>query len=500
MRRNWGTASFPGHGLIEGLRVLLSLVLLTPGTAILTAAQEIRGQEEAVLTDPPLVPPPLTRDYPTRVIVHLEVREVVQRLADGVEYTFWTFGGTVPGKFIRVRQGDLVELHLNNHPSSKMPHNIDLHAVTGPGGGATSSFTAPGHSSRFSFTALNPGLYVYHCATAPVGMHVANGMYGLILVEPPGGFPPVDHEYYVMQSEVYTQGRYGEEGLQPFDLEKAIDERPAYVVFNGAVGALVGEKALPARVGETIRLYLGNGGPNLVSSFHVIGEIFDTVYAEGGTAVLQKNVQTTLIPAGGSAMVEFRVEVPGTYILVDHSLLRAFNKGALGMLKVEGPDNRLVYSGKEVDETYLGEQAPEGRQAAQKIAALEQQVQQTIQQTPTIARLTKEIQIEKGKRVYLQHCAMCHQPDGNGLPQVFPPLARSDYLMADKTRSIGVVLRGLSGPVTVNGHMYNGVMPPQVLLSNEQVADVLTFVRNSWSNDGEAVAADEVRVLREERH
>jgi nitrite reductase (NO-forming) len=303
-----------------------------------------------------------------------------------------------------------------------------------------------------------------------------------------------------MQSEVYTQGRYGEEGLQPFDLEKAIDERPAYVVFNGAVGALVGEKALPARVGETIRLYLGNGGPNLVSSFHVIGEIFDTVYAEGGTAVLQKNVQTTLIPAGGSAMVEFRVEVPGTYILVDHSLLRAFNKGALGMLKVEGPDNRLVYSGKEVDETYLGEQAPEGRQAAQKIAALEQQVQQTIQQTPTIARLTKEIQIEKGKRVYLQHCAMCHQPDGNGLPQVFPPLARSDYLMADKTRSIGVVLRGLSGPVTVNGHMYNGVMPPQVLLSNEQVADVLTFVRNSWSNDGEAVAADEVRVLREERH
>jgi nitrite reductase (NO-forming) len=299
---------------------------------------------------------------------------------------------------------------------------------------------------------------------------------------------------------VYTKGRYGEEGLQPFDLEKALDERPAYVVFNGAVGALVGEKALPARVGETIRLYLGNGGPNLVSSFHVIGEIFDTVYAEGGTAVLQKNVQTTLIPAGGSAMVEFRVEVPGTYILVDHSLLRAFNKGALGMLKVEGADNRLVYSGKEVDETYLGAQAPEGRQAAQKIATLEQQVQQTIKQTPTIARLTKEIQIEKGKRVYMQHCAMCHQLDGNGLPQVFPPLAQSDYLMADKTRSIGVVLRGLSGPVTVNGHLYNGVMPPQVLLSNEQVADVLTFVRNSWGNDSEAVAAEEVRVFREERN
>jgi nitrite reductase (NO-forming) len=318
-------------------------------------------------------------------------------------------------------------------------------------------------------------------------------------VEPPGGFPPVDREYYVMQSEVYTKGRYGDEGLQPFDLERAIDERPPYVVFNGAVGALVGDKALQARTGETVRLFLGNGGPNLVSSFHVIGEIFDTVYAEGGTAVLQKNVQTTLIPAGGSAIVEFRVEVPGTYVLVDHSLLRAFNKGALGMLKVEGAENRLAYSGKEVDESYLGEQAPAGTQAAQKIAALEQQVQQTIKQTPTIVKLTKELQIEKGKRVYMQNCAMCHQLDGRGLPQVFPPLAQSDFLLADKTRSIGIVLRGLSGPVTVNGQQFNGVMPPQELLSNEQIADVLTFIRNSWGNEGEAVSAEEVRVLREER-
>ncbi len=476
---------------------LLVLGMLVPVPR--SMAQEVRGQEEAVLTDPPAVPPPIQRDYPTKVVVHLEVRELVQHLADGVEYTFWTFGGTVPGKFIRVRQGDQVEFHLNNHPSSKMPHNIDLHAVTGPGGGATSSFTAPGHSSQFSFTALNPGLYVYHCATAPVGMHVANGMYGLILVEPPGGLPRVDREYYVLQSELYTRGRYGEEGLQPFDLEKALDERPTYVVFNGAVGALVGDKALTAKVGETIRLFVGNGGPNLLSSFHVIGEIFDAVYSEGGTALVQRNVQTTLVPAGGSAIVDFRVEVPGTYILVDHSLLRAFNKGALGMLKVEGPENRLLYSGKEVDETYLGEQAPAGMQAAQKIAALEQQVQQTIKQTPAIARLSKEIQVEKGKRVYMQHCSMCHQADGKGLPTVFPPLAQADYLMADKIRSVGVVLRGLSGSVAVNGQAYNGVMPPQLVLSNDQIADVLTFVRNTWGNAGEAVTADEVRSVREER-
>ena len=207
-----------------------------------------------------------------------------------------TFGGKVPGKFIRVRQRNLVEFHLNNHPSSKMPHDVDLHAATGPGGGATVSLTAPGYGSQFSFLALNPGLYVYHCATAPVGMHIANGMYGLILVEPPGGLPPVEREYYIMQSEFYTKGRHSEGGVQPFDMEKAIDERPNYVVFNGAVHALVGENALRANVGETVRLFVGNGGPNLVSSFHVIGEIFNKVYAEGGPAVRQENVQTTLVP------------------------------------------------------------------------------------------------------------------------------------------------------------------------------------------------------------
>lgn len=295
---------------------------------------EVRGEEIAVLTSAPNVPPPIKKNYPTKVRVNLEVREVTKRLAAGVEYIFWTFGGDVPGKFIRIREGDHVEFHLNNHQDSKMPHNIDLHAVTGPGGGATSSFTAPGHSSQFSFKAINPGLYIYHCATAPVGMHVGNGMYGMILVEPKEGLPPVDREYYVMQGDFYTTGKYGEEGLQGFDMNKAIDEKPTYVVFNGSVGSLVGDKALTAKVGEKIRLHVGNGVPNLVSSFHVIGEVFDNVYQEGGVVPTQHQVQTTMIPAGGSAMVEFKVEVPGTYILVDHALFRAFNKGALDILPV----------------------------------------------------------------------------------------------------------------------------------------------------------------------
>ncbi len=323
--------------------VLMSLAVVTtacrrPGTGSDTKTAA------STLVDPPAVPPPIARRSPRLDVVELEVREQVMNLASGVEYTFWTFGGHVPGPFIRVVQGDTVELHLKNDPGNKLPHSIDLHAVTGPGGGAMSTFVAPGQESQFTFKALNPGLYAYHCGTPPVGMHVANGMYGLILVEPPGGLPRVDREYYVMQGDFYTVGPHGQSGLQAFDEEKALAEKPSYVVFNGAEGALMDDHALTAQVGETVRLYVGNGGPNLTSSFHVIGEIFDRVYPEGGSR-LEENVQTTSIPPGGAAIVEFKVQVPGTYALVDHALFRAFNKGALGQLKVFGPPAPDIYSG-----------------------------------------------------------------------------------------------------------------------------------------------------------
>jgi len=303
---------------------------------------EVSGEEVATLTSPPNVPPAITRTAPTKVIVNLEIIEKKMKLADGVEYPMWTFGGTVPGSFIRVREGDQVEMHLKNSSTSTMPHNIDLHAVTGQGGGAAASLTIPGGEAVFSFAALNPGLYAYHCATSPVPMHLANGMYGLILVEPKGGLPKMDREFYVMQSEFYTKGKYGDKGLQMLDMDKGIDEKPTYIVFNGSVGALTGDGALKAKVGERVRMFVGNGGPNLISSFHVIGEIFDTVYGEGGSSTMEHNVQTTLIPAGGSAIVEFALEKPGNFILVDHALFRAFNKGALGILNVTGDDNLKV--------------------------------------------------------------------------------------------------------------------------------------------------------------
>jgi nitrite reductase (NO-forming) len=437
----------------------------------------------AQLTSPPFVPPPIHRNYPAKVIVELEVRELQREIAEGVTYTFWTFGGTVPGSFIRIRQGDTVEFHLKNYPDNKMPHNIDLHGVTGPGGGAASSFTAPGHESQFTFKALNQGIYVYHCATAPVGMHVANGMYGLLLVEPPEGMKPVAHEYYVMQGDFYTVGRYREHGHQDFDMQKAIDEKPTYVLFNGAEGALVGDRALQAKVGDTVRLFVGNGGPNLVSSFHVIGAIFDRVRYEGGVHE-QENVQTTLIPAGGAAIVEFHIVVPGSYVLVDHSIFRAFNKGALAILKAEGADNKAVYSGKEVDAVYLGDIAASGAAVAEARAAA------------ASGTLTKEQQIKAGEARFTGTCSVCHQANGQGLPNVFPPLARSDFLMADKQRAIGIVLNGLTGKVTVNGGEFNSVMPPMSQLNDDELANILTYVRNSWGNSGETVTADEVQQVR----
>jgi len=326
----------------ETLGLASTLVIMVGLSPALSQGQDII---KATLTSPPTVPPPVQRAKPAYVQVEIETKEFRGVLADGVEYEFWAFGNTVPGPFIRIRQGDTVELTLKNDPTSTFPHSIDLHAVTGPGGGASVTQTPPGEKSSFIWKALNPGLYVYHCATPPVPMHIANGMYGLILVEPENGLPKVDREFYVVQGEFYTTGGYGEKGLLRFNPEAGREEKPHYVVFNGRVGALTGEGRLSAKVGETIRLYIGNGGPNLVSSFHVIGEIFDSVYPEGGLGnPPSRNIQTTLIPAGGAAIVEFKLDVPGNYLIVDHSIFRPFDKGALGMINATGPENPEIFS------------------------------------------------------------------------------------------------------------------------------------------------------------
>jgi nitrite reductase (NO-forming) len=327
---------------LAALALLLAVACGGPATPQPEAAPTAKQPVDL----PPLlkatVPPPITRTEPAVVKLELEIKELDARLDDGVGYTYWTYNGSVPGPFVRVRVGDTVELTLKNPQGNSLPHNIDLHAVNGPGGGATLTNVRSGEVASFRFKALNPGVYIYHCAFPPVPHHISKGMYGLILVEPEGGMPPVDKEFSVVQGDIYIDGQRGDKGLRGDSLTKLVSEQADYVVFNGSVGSLMGENALKAAVGDTVRIYFGVGGPNVISSFHVIGEVFDRVYPEGALANPHYNVQTTLVPAGGATMVEFKIDVPGTYLLVDHSLSRLF-KGAVGQIVATGSEDPAVF-------------------------------------------------------------------------------------------------------------------------------------------------------------
>lgn len=310
--------------------------------------------EEAKLTFAPEVPPPITRRHPAVVKVHLDGGMKDMEISDGVTYPFWTFNDHVPGPFVRARVGDTLELHMTNSDASGMPHNVDFHAVTGPGGGAKVSTVVQGDEAVAWFKLLAPGLYVYHCAAPPVMDHIANGMYGLILVEPEKGLPKVDHEYYVFQSEFYTKDAPDDATKLEYSHEHGLLAHPQFVVFNGKVGSLVGDNAIKAKTGEKVRIFFGNGGPNLISSFHVIGEIFDNVHREADlVSPPAHSVQTTLVPAGGATVVDFKVEVPGDYTLVDHAIFR-IEQGAVGFLKVEGAERYDIYASQEEGATCPG--------------------------------------------------------------------------------------------------------------------------------------------------
>jgi nitrite reductase (NO-forming) len=325
----------PGHRLagMEGK------FLVTPRPPPQTVVEADISQQSTT------VPPPIGKRDPQTIRVELLAVELEGRLAQGATFGYWTFNGHVPGPMLRVRVGDTVDVQVKNSADSVMIHSVDFHAATGPGGGAAATQVDPGHEKSFKFKALLPGLYVYHCATPMVAHHIANGMYGLILVEPEEGLPPVDREFYVMQGEIYTEAPYGQRGSQDFSVEKLLNERPEYFVFNGSVGALSSLHPLKAKVGETVRIYFGVGGPNYTSSFHVIGEIFDRVYNLGSVlSPPTRGVQTVTVPPGGATIVEFKVDVPGNYVLVDHALSRA-ERGLVGILQVEGPPNPEIFDG-----------------------------------------------------------------------------------------------------------------------------------------------------------
>jgi len=351
--------SIPGHQLagMEGKLLVVGEVVVGEEDALDDSVAASGGDgyalsagpaaEDAVsiIRNPADLPAPLEPREATTVQVELETIEVTGQLADGTTYNYFTFGGKVPGPMIRIREGDTVEFTLKNEDGSVFPHSIDLHAVTGPGGGAVYTQTNPGEETGFTFKALQPGLFVYHCATASIPHHISNGMYGMILVEPEGGLPPVDREFYVMQGEVYTAQKFGTEGHLDFSADLMGSEEPEFFVFNGSAGGLAtDEYALRANVGETVRIYFGVGGPNFISSFHVIGEIFDRVYDQASlTTDPMTDVQTTIVPPGGATMVEFALEVPGRYILVDHALSR-LEHGLVGFLYAEGDDAPDIFA------------------------------------------------------------------------------------------------------------------------------------------------------------
>lgn len=298
-----------------------------------------------IVRDPADLPGPIGPREPQTVRIDLETVEIEGQLADGTTYNYWTFNGKVPGPFFRVRVGDTVEVHLKNLMNSTMSHSVDFHAATGPGGGAVFSSTMPGEETVFTFKTLIPGLFVYHCATPMVAEHISNGMYGMILVEPEEGLPPVDREFYVMQGEIYTKEAFSSTGHVTENVPALLNEDPEYFVLNGAVGGLTAQKPLKAKVGETVRIFFGVGGPNFTSSFHVIGEMFDRVYDQASlTSPALTNVQTTTVPPGGATMVEFQLQVPGRYILVDHALAR-LQRGLAGYLLVDGPAAPEIFDG-----------------------------------------------------------------------------------------------------------------------------------------------------------
>jgi len=326
-----------------------------------------------IVRDPADVPPTVGNRKPSVVQVTLTAEEVVGTLdpAAGTTYRYWTFNGKVPGPMIRVRQGDSVEVTLRNDAGSHMAHSVDFHAALGPGGGAAFTQAIPGQSKTFTFQATTPGLFVYHCGTPMIAEHIANGMYGLILVEPEGGLAAVDHEYYVMQGEIYTSAAKGKSGLQQFSDAKLMEESPEYFVFNGAVDALTKTHPMQARVGETVRVFFGDAGPNDTSSLHVVGEIFTRDYLFGSlTSPPLTSIQTASVPPGAAAILEFKASIPGQFPMMDHAMAR-MAKGLMATFEISGAENAtLMHPGPAPDSAASGLPRLSGMTQADTAASL----------------------------------------------------------------------------------------------------------------------------------
>jgi len=351
--------------LISNFQMVCIALLVEAGTIFSFAQGNMKHAINAVPTmkaadivrDPADLPAPIGNRTPTLVHVTLTAKELIGVLdpASGTTYRYWTFNGRVPGPFIRVLQGDKIEVTLVNAKDSSMVHSVDFHAAIGPGGGSALTQVPPGQSKTFTFQATVPGLFVYHCGSPMVAQHIANGMYGLILVEPSGGLPHVDREYYMMQGEIYTTAPKGKAGLQQFSSDNLMAENAQYYVFNGAIDAITTQHPLQAKEGETVRIYFGNAGPNATASEHMVGEIFTHYYQLGSlTSPALAGIQTATVPPGGAAIFELKASMPGQFALMDHAISR-MEKGNMAILQVNGPENTaLMHPGS----AFPGSEAP----------------------------------------------------------------------------------------------------------------------------------------------
>jgi nitrite reductase (NO-forming) len=331
-------------------------VLAEVGRAPRAAVNRSERTPTRVAGDPTALPPPIRRDHPIQHEIVLEADEIVAEITAGVTFRFMTFGGRVPGPMIRVRRGDTVTLTLKSLPSSINPHNIDLHAVYGSGGGAPYSFVLPRQNKAFRFKAVYPGAFIYHCAVPDMDYHISSGMFGMIVVEPERGLPPVSREFYIAQHEIYTALAFNEKGLAKFDFKAMAAEQPSYVVFNGTVGGLTAKQggAMKARVGEKVRIFMVNGGPNLLSSFHPIGNVWTRAWPQGALANRPlRFVQTQPVAPGSTFVGDMDLPVPETIKLVDHALSRVVRKGLMAEIEVSGEPNPDVFEP-------LGNQPPSG--------------------------------------------------------------------------------------------------------------------------------------------
>lgn len=268
--------------------------------------------------------------------VRMTTAHVRHVIAPGVAYDAWTFDSVVPGPVVRVTVGDTVEFTIVN--ISAMPHSMDFHAAEIAPSRAYVN-VMPRDSLSFTFVARVPGAFMYHCGTAPVAAHIANGMYGAIIVDPRTPLPPAK-EFVLVQSEFYLGERFGPDSLYRLSWEEMMGLAPDHVVFNG-VAAQYAAHPLDVMPGEPLRFYVVNAGPNRVSAFHVVGAVFDRIYAGGFGAPLQ-GVQTWNIPVGGGAVFDFRVVEEGFYPFVTHAFADA-TKGGVGILRAGRPQGTMAH-------------------------------------------------------------------------------------------------------------------------------------------------------------